>query len=27
VFFVSSNYRHPTFRDGVRDMAPLAAGV
>jgi predicted branched-subunit amino acid permease len=27
VFFLPSNFRQPTFRAGVRDMAPLAAGV
>jgi predicted branched-subunit amino acid permease len=27
VFFLPANFRHPAFRAGVRDMAPLAAGV
>ena len=27
MFFLPSNYRQRTFREGVRDMAPLAAGV
>ena len=27
MFFVRSNYSHPAFRQGVRDMAPLAAGL
>lgn len=27
MFFAPSNFRHPAFREGVRDMAPLAAGV
>jgi predicted branched-subunit amino acid permease len=27
VFFLRSNYSHPAFREGVRDMAPLAAGL
>jgi predicted branched-subunit amino acid permease len=27
VFFLRSNYRQASFREGVRDMAPLAAGV
>lgn len=27
MFFLPANFRHPAFRTGVRDMAPLAAGV
>jgi predicted branched-subunit amino acid permease len=27
VFFAPSIYRHPAFREGIRDMAPLAAGI
>ena len=27
MFFVPSNFRHPAFREGALDMAPLAAGV
>lgn len=27
MFFLASNYRQPSFGRGVRDMAPLAAGV
>jgi predicted branched-subunit amino acid permease len=27
VFFSRSNYSHPAFREGVRDMAPLATGL
>lgn len=27
MFFLPSNFRHPAFRTGARDMAPLAAGV
>jgi predicted branched-subunit amino acid permease len=27
MFFLPSNFRQPSFREGVRDMAPLAAGV
>jgi predicted branched-subunit amino acid permease len=27
VFFLRSNYRNPAFREGARDMAPLAAGI
>jgi len=27
VFFVRSNYSHPAFREGARDMAPLAGGL
>jgi predicted branched-subunit amino acid permease len=27
VFFAPSNYRQPSFREGVREMAPLAAGI
>jgi len=27
VFLRPSNFRHPAFREGVREMAPLAAGV
>jgi len=27
VFFLPSNFRHASFGEGVRDMAPLAAGV
>ena len=27
MFFVPSIYRHPAFREGIRDMAPLAAGI
>lgn len=27
MFFLPSNFRQPAFRDGVREMAPLAAGV
>jgi predicted branched-subunit amino acid permease len=27
VFFLRSNYRHPAFREGVRDMAPLGTGL
>jgi predicted branched-subunit amino acid permease len=27
VFFLRSNYRHPAFREGIHDMAPLAAGL
>lgn len=27
MFFLPSNFRHPAFRAGARDMAPLAAGI
>jgi predicted branched-subunit amino acid permease len=27
VFFLRSNYGHPAFREGARDMAPLATGI
>lgn len=27
MFFLRSNYSHPAFREGVRDMAPLATGI
>jgi predicted branched-subunit amino acid permease len=27
VFFLASNYRHRAFREGARDMAPLATGT
>jgi len=27
VFFLRSNYSHPAFREGARDMAPLATGI
>ena len=27
MFFVRSNYSHPAFREGTRDMAPLATGL
>jgi predicted branched-subunit amino acid permease len=27
VFFLRSNYSHPAFREGARDMVPLAAGI
>jgi predicted branched-subunit amino acid permease len=27
VFFLQSNYSHPAFRQGARDMAPMAAGI
>ena len=27
MFFLPSVYRHPEFRNGVRDMAPLAPGI
>lgn len=27
MFFLRSNYSHPAFREGARDMAPLATGI
>lgn len=27
MFFLRSNYSHPAFREGARDMAPLATGL
>jgi hypothetical protein len=27
VFFLPSNNSHPAFREGARDMAPMATGV
>ena len=27
MFFVRANYTHPAFRQGARDMAPLATGI
>ena len=27
MFFLPANYRHPAFREGARDMAPLATGI
>jgi len=27
VFFLRSNYSHPAFREGAREMAPLATGI
>ncbi len=27
MFFLRSNYAHPAFREGARDMAPLATGI
>jgi predicted branched-subunit amino acid permease len=27
VFFLRANYSHPAFREGARDMAPLATGL
>lgn len=27
MFFLRSNYGHPAFREGARDMAPMSAGI